>query len=95
MEIEKIQSVVKKGSWVYDKTVSKEIRILKQNWDYYYEGEYSEGEAHLNEDGFSFYVVFGEPLGDGTYSSRSETLYSLDEAIKYANEKVSGGVVWE
>ena len=95
MEIEKIQSVVKKGSWFYDNSTRKEIRILKQNWDYYYEDGYSEGDPHLNKDGYSFYVVFDEPSEDGTYSSRSETLYSLEEAVKYANEKVIGEIIWE
>jgi hypothetical protein len=95
MGMEKIQSVLKKGIWLYDNAVSKKVTIIKQNWDYYYEDGYTEGIPHLNADGFTFYVVFDEPLVDGSYVFRSETLYSLNEAIKYAESKINGPIYWD
>lgn len=91
--MERIQSIVKRGNWKYDNTVLKPIVIIKQNWDYYFEDGYTEGEPHLNSDGFAFYVVFDEPLEDGSYMSRSETLYSLNEAVKFAENQV-GEITW-
>jgi hypothetical protein len=91
--MERIQSIVKKGNWKYANTVLKPVVIIKQNWDYYFEDGYTEGEPHLNSGGFAFYVVFDEPLEDGSYMSRSETLYSLNEAVKFAENQV-GEITW-
>ena len=91
----RIQEIVLKGSWLYDNSIKKAVRILRQNWDQYYEEGYSEGGPHLNEDGFAYYVAYDEPSEDGSYFSKSETLYSLQEAINKAEEKTSGKISWE
>ena len=71
-----------------------EVGIIKQNWDYYYEEGYSDGEPHLNSDGFAFYVVFDNQLEDGSYNSRSETLYTIQEALEYAELKTKNTIKW-
>lgn len=95
MKPKKPQIVVKKGKWLYDNLMVKEIRIIKQNWDYYYEYGCSDDEPHLNDEGFAFYLVFDKPLEDGSYLSRSETIYSLEEAVKSAEKRVHGTIIWE
>ena len=95
MESEKRQTVVRKGKWLYDGALEMEVRIIKQTWDHYHEDGYTDEAPHLNNEGFAFYVVFGKPLNDGGYLSRSETLYSLEEAEKIAKENINGSIIWD
>ena len=54
-------TVVKTGTWLYDGQVEKPVRILRQTWDYYHEDGYDEEPPDLNDEGFAFYAVYGEP----------------------------------
>ena len=54
-------TVVKTGTWLYDGQVEKPVRILRQTWDYYHEDGYDEEPPSLNDAGFAFYAVYGEP----------------------------------
>lgn len=83
----KFVELVKTGSWLYDNQVLKSVWIIKQNWDYYYEGpEYTEGEPHLNKDGYAYYLV-SDQFEDGRYAYRSETFYDIPEAMAVATNK--------
>ena len=72
------------GFWLYDGHVKMPVNIIKQNWDYYFEDGYNDGKPDLNENGFAFYVV-GEKDIDNSYSFRSQTFLSKEDAIEYAN----------
>jgi hypothetical protein len=65
---------IKKGVWFYDNIIEIPVSIIKQNWDYYFEEGYTEGEPHLNSEGFAFYVVGNDN------ASRSETFYTIGVA---------------
>lgn len=95
MKTDRVQTIVKSGIWLYDNLVEKEIRIIEQNWDYYYEDDYSEDPPHLNKDGIAYYVVFDKPLADGSFSSRSETLYTVEEAIQHAIDNTNNTLKWD
>ncbi len=85
---------VRVGEWLYDGKVPMPVRIIVQNWDYYYEEGYDPEEPDLNASGLAFYVVYGEQSVNGGYRSRSRTCLSLVEAIALAEETV-GRIAWQ
>ncbi len=94
--------VVQVGTWLYDGSVEMSVRIVQQNWDYYYEQGFDDEPPELNADGYAFYAVYGTPSPPGPgspfpvtdYSSRSLTCLSLEEAIKLAESTISGPITW-
>jgi hypothetical protein len=84
---------------MYDGIVPTPVRILQQNWDYYYEEDFDKEPPHLNADGLAFYVVYGAPSGSppdpATWWSRSRTCMSLDEAIQVAQEALGSSLAWD
>lgn len=94
--------IIQVGTWLYDGTVEKSVRIIRQNWDYFYEEGYDDDPPDLNADGHAFYAVYGAPvppepgnpyLGEG-YTSRSRTCLSREEAIELAEASVVGPISW-
>jgi hypothetical protein len=92
--------VVRIGTWLYDGTVPTPVRILRQNWDYYYEKDFDEEPPSLNAEGCAFYVAYGEPWvsSDGwnrvDYPSRSRTCLSAEEAVELATATLGQSIVW-
>jgi hypothetical protein len=79
-------SVVSNGTWLYDGSVQKDVRIVKRNWDYYFEEEFDSGEEKLNPDGELFFVEFG--------SQPSKGFFSLEEARAHAEKVAPGKILW-
>ena len=62
------------------------VRILVQNWDYYWEEGYDPDPPDLNAVGQAYYVLYEE-------RARSRTCHSLGEAVTLAEETV-GPITW-
>ena len=94
--------VVRVGTWLYDASVEKAVRIIRQNWDYYYEEGYSIDPPDLNADGYAFYAVYGapwlpepgSPSRPTDYFSRSRTCRSLDGFVEVAETTIAGPITW-
>lgn len=91
--MDKKTEIVKKGFWLYDNEIKKPIEIIKQNWVFYYEDGYDDELPDVNENGEAFYVLFDE-YSDIRYANRSQTCFSLIEAVELAESKVRN-IVWE
>ena len=95
-------TVVKTGTWLYDGQVEKPVRILRQTWDYYHEDGYDEEPPDLNDEGFAFYAVYGEPDAPEPgrddrgpdWFSRSPTCLSLAEAVAVAEKAIGSAIAW-
>lgn len=79
--------IIKRGEYIYAGEVTHSLHILKQNWDYYFEEEYDDGEPDLDENGFAYYAIYNS-------ISRSRTCISEKEAIELAESTIQGEVVW-
>jgi hypothetical protein len=73
--------IVQSGTWLYDNQVPYEVWIVKQNFEFYYEPEYSDGPEELNSDGEAFQVVIAQA---GRMISVGPARLSLSEAISAA-----------
>jgi hypothetical protein len=87
-----IVEIVKKGVWLYDNSIEMPVSIIKQNWDYYFEEGYTEGEPSLNSEAYAFYVV-GEKQKGNSYVSRSKTFNTIEEAKAYAESNYNK-LIW-
>lgn len=95
-------TVVRHGTWLYDGQVERPVRILRQNWDYYYEEAYDLDPPDLNDEGHAYYVVYGapqppapdDPRRHAKWVSRSRTCLTLEEAIELAERAVGSGIDW-
>jgi hypothetical protein len=72
-ERELYAEIVKSGTWLYDGLVPADVWIVKQNFEYHFEEEYSGEPEKLNEDSECFSVVIarnwgGEPDGAPQFS---------------------------
>jgi hypothetical protein len=84
--------IVKSGTWLYGGSISYEVWIVRQNFEYHYEEEFDESE-HLNEDGELFAVVYardGGVVGQGGAES-----LTLNEAITIAEHAIPQGIKWD
>ncbi len=94
--------VVKVGTWLYDENVEMSVRIIRQNWDYYYEEGYDDEPPRLNSEGHAYYVDYGAPIPPKPgnpyqqvgYPSRSRTCLSLEEALELAHQGVPSEITW-
>ena len=93
------QATVRTGTWLYDNVVKRSVRILRLNRDYWFELSQADGvlekdeEARLNEHGFLYYVRFGEE-GESPFPM-SEGFESCEDAMHWAESKVSSRIVWD
>jgi hypothetical protein len=75
----------------YDESITYEVWIVKQNFEYHYEEGFDEAER-LNADGEVFRVLYaheGNRVGGG-----SECL-SVEEAIAAAENAIPQGIRWD
>jgi hypothetical protein len=42
--------IVKSGTWLYDEQVPSEVWIVKQDFEYHYEEDFSDGPEQLNRE---------------------------------------------
>ena len=89
-----IRKTVKSGVWLYDGVVETSVRIIEQNWDQYHEDGYTTDPPDLNEDGYAYYVVYGDTVLEGHYRHLSRTCLSLREAVELAEETILGPIDW-
>jgi len=95
-------TLMKTGTWLYDGQVEKPVRIIRQTWDYYYEEGYDEQQPCLNDEGYVYYAVYGEPnapepgLEDRgpRWFSRSHGCLSLEEAVALAERTIGSKIAW-
>jgi hypothetical protein len=83
--------IVKSGTWLYDEQVPSEVWIVKQDFEYHYEEDFSDGPEQLNSEGEAYQVVIarnGEMIGLGP------ARLSLADAVSAAEEVITTGVVW-
>jgi hypothetical protein len=83
--------IVKSGMWLYDKLVPSEVWIVRQNFEYHYEEDYSDAPEGLNQDGEQFQVVLArnsEKIGLGPSG------LSLTETIAAAEKIIPTEVQW-
>jgi hypothetical protein len=83
--------IVKSGTWLYDCLVPTEVWVVKQNFEYYYEEDYSDGPEALNGDGECFHVVIAR---NGAKIAGGLEKLSLGEAV-IAAEETTPGIVWD
>lgn len=89
-----ISEIVKTGQFNKEWLGRKKVLILKQNWDFYFEEGYTEGQPCLNENGEGFYVIY-DSFEDLQASNRSKTCLNLNEAIDLAEKMIESQIVWE
>jgi hypothetical protein len=95
-------TVMKTGTWLYDGQVEKPVRIIRQTWDYHYEEGYDDEPPCLNDEGYAFYAVYGEPWPPepgreewgSRWFSRSHGCLSLEEAVALAERTITSPIVW-
>jgi hypothetical protein len=78
-------------TWLYDEQVPSEVWIVKQDFEYHYEEDFSDGPELLNSEGEAYQVVIarnGEMIGLGP------SRLSLADAVSAAEEVITTGVVW-
>ncbi len=92
LNLKKVE-IVKRGRWLYDRTVEKHVVIIKQNWDYYFDKGYDDSPQDLNSKGSAYYAILD--CVDLNTSIRSRTCLSLSEAINLSEEKLPSKVVWD
>jgi hypothetical protein len=81
--------IVKSGTWLYDGTVTHEVWITRQNFDYYDDEGYQDTPSLSPYDDI-FQVLF---VYEAQLRSVSQACKSLDEAITLAEEKCPR-IVW-
>ena len=99
---ERVVTVMKVGTWLYDGQVEMSLRILRQTWDYYHEPGYDPDPPDLDGEGHAYYAVYGAaipPAPDSPYRhddwpSRSRSCLSLEEAVALAEATVGPGIDW-
>jgi len=89
------QEVIRRGVWLYDGSVETPVFVIKQNWDYYFEDGYSDGKPDLNDDGEAYYLSYSAPQDGEFHRASSRTCLSENEAIRLAEETLTGGVRWK
>ena len=83
--------IVQSGTWLYADQVPTDVWIVKQNFEYHYEGDYSDGPEELNADGEAFQVIMARA---GRMISLGPARLSLTEAISAAEEVISAKINW-
>ena len=95
--------IIKIGIWLYDGAIEKPIDIIRFDFDWWYEMAKSEGTLEADEqpaspgdDGYIYYVRIQRALEtEGPTWVESYGDQTIDQAVKTAESKVAGGVVWK
>ena len=88
-------AVLKSGTWLYADEVICDVRIIVQDWDYYFEEGFDLHPPDLNENAQAYYVQFGSPVERNAFGQRSRTCLSLEEAVKLAQEMSPSPIAWQ
>ena len=91
------RETVKSGVWLYGGTVEMSLRIIRQTWDQHFENGYDRGKPSIGEDGWAYYVVYGDDVTGKEprhYSNTSRTCLSLEEAVALAESTIQGRIEW-
>jgi hypothetical protein len=83
--------IVQSGTWLYADEVPTEVWIVKQNFEFHYEEDYSDGPEELNSDGETFQVVIARAR---RVISIGPARLSLSEAISAAETVISSKINW-
>lgn len=93
MDKERNVQVMKTASWLYDESAKMTVKIIKQNWDYYYEEGQTDSLPNLNEQGEAYYVILDNSAKANPH--RSRTCLSLSKAIQFAEEILQNRITWD
>jgi hypothetical protein len=83
--------IVKSGHWLYDGIIRREVWIVRQNFEYYYEEGFDDSER-LNANGESFAVIYAD---DGSIIGGPSERLTLDDAIAAAEQAIPQGIDWD
>lgn len=86
--------VLREGTWMYDRSVQCRVRIVRRDWDYYYEEGFDTDTPDLSAERWAYYVEFEIPRASGTFGQPSKTCLSLAEAVALAESTAAGGIRW-
>ena len=89
------QEVIRCGVWLYAGSIETPVYVIRQNWDYYFDDGYTDGEPSLNDDGEAYYLSYAGPQDGEFHRPFSRTCLSEYEAIQLAEELLAGGVRWQ
>ncbi len=84
--------IVKSGTWLYDEQVPSEVWIVKQDFEYHYEEDFSDGPEQLNSEGEAYQVVIAR---NGEMIALGPARLPLPDAVSAAEEVITTGVVWK
>jgi hypothetical protein len=84
--------ILKSGTWLYNGSISHEVWIVRQKFDYFYDAGYEDAPEKLNSDGELFQVLIAR---DGAVLSVLPASYSIEEAITKAHQKIPQGIEWD
>ena len=95
-------AIVKVGTWLYGGTAETPVDIVSLEFDWGYEFDKAEGQLDsgdaptpLGPDGCLYYVRFQHALSPATPTWPDSTGFNtLEEAMRFAESKVDGGVRW-
>lgn len=90
-ERELYAEIVKSGTWFYDGLVQSEVWIVRQNFEYHYEEDYTDEPERLNEKGECFSVIIARK---GLKIGKGPEELSLAEAV-FAAESRTPGLIWD
>ena len=83
--------IVQSGTWLYERSVPTDVWIVKQNFEYWYEAEFSDEPEQLNEGGETFQVLFVR----GDRRILGPARLTLEEAVAAVEELVGQyGLKW-
>lgn len=83
--------IVKSGTWLYDGLIPSEVWIVKQNFEYHYEEDYTDKPEALNADGECYGIIIAR---NGTKIGRGSEQLTLEAAVHAAEHEVPG-LVWD
>jgi hypothetical protein len=94
--------IVRTGTWLYGGSVEKPVDIIALDYDWWYslakeDGQLEQGEMPLplGSDGYLYYVRIQRAMSptEPTWVD-SDGHQQLSDAMKAAEEKVTGGIQW-
>ena len=84
--------IVKSGTCLYDRSIAREVWIVRQNFEYHFDPGYEDAAENLNEDGEFFQVLIAR---NGAVASVLRAYPSIAEAISRAHQAICQGINWD
>lgn len=103
MSVERrIQRIIAEGEWLYDGITPSPVRVIEQDYDFWYEIGKADGDLEawekpeLNEKGLLYYVTFKQCENiERPWWVESQGFKSIQLAKQFAEAKVQGEIKWK